>query len=255
MKRVLKFFKDSGAWGVASEFAAFLAFCVGLAEHTHDRSVSAFWWIAVSIPLFWAGAFVAWNKSTSALEDIEAAKPRIILKEPGAVHCVTVQHTFWDEGTKKVLFSGQVPFLRIAFHNDPLRSSPKSVAKGIRAYIAFFPIGHSVPSLQIDGRWAESDQPPEYSHFKSKATLLETSFGIGESHTVDIAYLSATDGKYYAWNNDNYSNINNCFVTPQHLLNCLSYSVQVRLRGEYVDETFKFTFNMKPSGFHFTQPS
>lgn len=112
-----------------------------------------------------------------------------------------------------------------------------------------------MPSLRIDGRWAESDQPTGYSPFQSKSTLLETSFGIGESHTVDIAYISGTDGKCYAWNNDNYGNINQFFVTPQHLLTGWSYGVRVRLRGEYVDETFKLTFNVKSNGFDFTQPS
>jgi hypothetical protein len=223
-----------------------------------DRKLYLFWGL-VALLICGTQAFYALlaerNSANQKLVDIETSKPRIKLKEPGAVHCKMVQHTFWDEGTKKVVFSGQVPFLCVALHNDPPSSFPNAVAKGVRAYVDFFPIGHSVASLKIDGRWAESDQPPEYSHFKSKATLLETSFGFGESRTVDIAHISGIDGQCYAWNNDNYNNFNEHYLTPKHLLTEKSYRVRVRLRGEFVDETFAFTFNVKPKGFEFTQPS
>lgn len=186
------------------------------------------------------------------LQKIEEAKPRIKLKEP-AVHHKTVFHSFRD-ATGKVLFSASVPFICIAFHNDPPNPFPGSVAKGVRAYVDFFPKGASVPTLRMDGRWAESSQPPAYSEFESKATLLETSFGFGESRTVDIAYISGTDKRCYAWNNENYAHFNEQYVTPQHLLSANSYEVQVRLRGEFVDETFRFTFNVKNENFEFTQP-
>jgi hypothetical protein len=154
-----------------------------------------------------------------------------------------------------VLFSNNVPFLCVAFINDPPNPFPKSIARGVRAFVDFFPIGQDVPVLKMDGRWAETDQPPEYSEFKSKATLLETSFGLGESHTVDIAHISGIDGKCYAWNNDNYEHFDEHYVVPKHLLTDKSYRVRVRLRGEFVEETVHFTFNVKPNDFEFTQPS
>jgi hypothetical protein len=121
--------------------------------------------------------------------------------------------------------------------------------------VEFFPTNQSGLALKMDGRWAESDQPPAYSDFASKVKLLETTFGFGESRTLDIARISRTDGKCYAWNNDNYSNFNDCYLTPQHLLTEKSYKVRIRLRGEFVDEIFSFTFNVTPDGFKFTQPS
>ena len=188
------------------------------------------------------------------VKEIDEARPHIKLKLPGAVHSKMVQHTFWDEGAKKVLFSGQVPFLCVAFRNDPPTSFPKSFARGVRAYVDFFPIGQSVPVLRMDGRWSESDQPPAYSPFQSKATLLETTFGLGESRTVDIAHISGIDGQCYAWNNDNYSDFDKHYLTTKHLLTEKSYQVQIRLRGEFVDETVRFTFNITSKGFQVTQP-
>ncbi|HTU36325.1 MAG TPA: hypothetical protein VMF66_21175 [Candidatus Acidoferrum sp.] len=187
------------------------------------------------------------------LSEINEAKPRIKPKEP-AVHCKMVFHAFKD-GNGVTVFGAEVPFLRIGFHNDPPKPFPSSIAKNVRAYVDFFPKGEIVPTLQIDGRWSESSQPPAYSEFESKASLLETSFGFGESRTVDIAYISGTDKKCYAWNNDNYAHFNEQYVTPEHLLSADNYEVRVRLRGEFVDETFKFTFNVKNEVFEFTQPS
>lgn len=189
------------------------------------------------------------------LQEIAEARPRIKLRLPGAVHNKIVQHTFCEKGTSKVLASEQSPFLCVAFYNDPPNSFPNSIAKGVRAYVEFFPTNQSGLALKMDGRWAESDQPPAYSDFASKVKLLETTFGFGESRTLDIAHISRTDGKCYAWNNDNYSNFNDCYLTPQHLLTEKSYKVRIRLRGEFVDEIFSFTFNVTPDGFKFTQPS
>jgi hypothetical protein len=226
-----------------------------------DRKGYLFWgMVAILVCGFQAfGALLRENKNLAhRLREIDDARPRIRLKEPGAVHCKMVQHTFVgkDEfGKDRVIFSGQVPFICVAFRNDPSNAFPKSVARGVRAYVEFFPIGHSVACFRMDGRWAESDQPPEYSQFKSKATLLETSFGFGESRTVDIAHISGIDGQCYAWNNDNYSNFDEHYLTQTHLLTEKSYRVQVRLWGEFVDETFVFTLNIKPNGFGFTQPS
>jgi hypothetical protein len=190
---------------------------------------------------------------TQQLQEIEKTRPQIKPKEP-AVHSKLAHHRFTEKNSQVVLYDGMVPFLCVAFDNDPLVPSPKSVAEGVSAYIQFFKRGGTVPVLQMNGRWVESDQPPAYSDFKSKAVLLHTSFGIGESRAIDIAYISGTDGKCYAWNNDNYDYFDVQYVYPKHLLTESSYRVRVRLRGILVDETFEFTFDIKANGFEFTQP-
>lgn len=186
------------------------------------------------------------------LQDIEKAKPAIKPKLPGSVHELPVFHGFQDQSGNRI-FTGIVPFLRITFWNDPAMSLPQTMAKGVRAFVSFFPSTYSVSSMRMDGRWVETDQPSGYSPFVSKAHLLETTFGIGESKTVDIAYISGIDDRCYAWNNDNYQYPD--FRDPNHILDALGCRVTVRLRGEYLDESFTFYFWIKNGHFVFTQPS
>jgi hypothetical protein len=72
MDSLLEFCKDSGGWGVASEVAALAVFSVGLWEHFHDKAVAPFVLIGISVPLFWAGAFVAWYKKRKDTIDLRA---------------------------------------------------------------------------------------------------------------------------------------------------------------------------------------
>jgi hypothetical protein len=187
------------------------------------------------------------------LRAIADARPRIKLRLPGAVHGITVNHAVLRKGTSDVMTSSLSPFLRVAFYNDPPNSFPTSVAKGVRAYVEFRTTNPSGLALAMEGRWAESDQPPALPDFVSTAKLLEITFGLGETRNLDIAYISITDGKCYAWNNDNYRNFDNNYLTPTHLLPEKSYKVKIRLRGEFVDETFCFPFSVTPDGFNFSQ--
>lgn len=182
------------------------------------------------------------NQLSRRLTEIEEATPLIRPKAPGAVHCIQV----WQGPNIRV------PFLRVRFWNDPPASHPKAVGKGVRAFVRFFPSGHGVSSLEIPGRWSESDQPDVTKPHISTAPLEETTFGFGESKTVDIAYISSVDGGCYAWNNENYKYPQ--FQNPSHLLNELGYTVDVLLRGEMLDATFRFTFHVTNGTFKFTQP-
>lgn len=210
--------------------------------------------VVCSAQSFWASHKQVKDLSRQ-LQEIDEARPRIKAKLPDAVRSLTVNHVFFHLGTKQPMSVQSVPFLQVAFHNDPLKPFPHSIAKGVRAFVEFTPEGKDTPSLKIDGRWAENDQPPARGAFESKSDILETSFGFGESHNLDIAYISGTDGMCYAWNNDNYANFDNRYLTPSHLLPAVNYEVRVRLRGEFVDEVFKFKFTVARGGFTFSQPA
>ena len=62
------FFRNTGAWGVASVSAALLVFGLALWEHAHDKPVSAFVFVCLSIPLFWVGSLVAWRKAAQEVD-------------------------------------------------------------------------------------------------------------------------------------------------------------------------------------------
>jgi hypothetical protein len=216
-------------------------------------------------PLFWASvriAFVlsaigAWwiehktsSERAAQLEEIERARPRITLKQPGAVYSEATALNFSDKQGRAVV-SFSVPFLKVRFVNDPKHSYPAAKANGIRAKINYYRCTDNFLVLSIDGRWAESDQPPLYNPAASKAHLLPATFGHGEEHSLDIAYRDPENGQPYAWNNDNYNYPG--FRYDHHLLPGDCFRVEVRLRGDLVDETFSFNFRATPSGFETAQ--
>jgi len=212
-------------------------------------------------PLFWASvriafvlsAGVAWwlEHRTSAeqaarLEEIERAKPTIKLKEPGAVYTEAVALNFTTKQGHPVV-SFNVPFLKVRFVNDPEQAHPAAKADGVRAKISYYRCSDNALVLSIDGRWAESDQPPLYNPAASKAHLLPTTFGHGEEHSLDVAYRDSETGQYFAWNNDNYNYPG--FTYDRHRLDGDCFRVEVRLRGDFVDETFSFRFRISATGF------
>jgi hypothetical protein len=212
-------------------------------------------------PVFWASvriAFVlsliaAWwiehktsSERAARLEEIEHAKPKIKLKQPGAVYAELTALNFSDVHGRNVV-SFNVPFLKVRFVNDPDHSYPAAKANGVRAKINYYRCSDNALVLSVDGRWAESDQPPLYNPAASKAHLLPATFGHGEEHSLDLAYRDPENGKYYAWNNDNYNYAG--FRSDRHLLEGDCFRVEARLRGDFVDETFSLKFHTSHDGF------
>lgn len=227
---------------------------VGLSQ---SNKKSYLCWGLVAMLVCGAQAFAAQASKISnlsrRLREIDEAKPRIRPKLPGAVGSIPVDHVFRND-RGEVVFSQTVPFLQIKFWNDPIHPYPRAVAKGVRAYVQFYHIGHeAAPVLTIPGRWSESTQPPGLPPLLEKEHLYETTFGFGQVRTVDIAFIDLSTGNCYAWNNDNYGHPR--FANPRHLLQAASYVVHIRLRGEFVDETVRFTFNVRSNKFEFTQPT
>jgi hypothetical protein len=187
------------------------------------------------------GAFRMVSKTEQELEAIEKAKPRIKLKEPGAIYIESVSQNYGNK-----IFNS-VPFLKVRFMNDPGGPYPSAKANDVRATINYFRLADSAHILSIDGRWAESDQPSAISPLASKSHLLPTTFGIGEAHSLDIAYRDVQTGKYFAWNNDNYRYP--FFRYDHHLLEGDRFRVEIRLLGDWVDERFSFSFKATDDGF------
>lgn len=210
-------------------------------------------WLAAAL-CFVVANFMVWNRerklatdATSRLAELETTKPHIVLREPNGIYFEYVWHRFTGPNGN-IIREQHVPYLKVRFTNNPEHPSPMSEAEGIRAFIDFYALPDNCLLFQMDGRWSETDQPPVLSPFSSTAPLLGTSFGIGESKSVDIAYRDSS-GEYYGWNNDNYSNFNNFYVTPKHLLNGEEFRVDVRLRGKYVDSRITFKFRKKDNAF------
>jgi len=175
------------------------------------------------------------------LEAVDKAKPRIRLKEPGAIHIEQVAHNFTDG------YSYTVPFLQIRFVNDPSEPYPSAKAPEVRAKIDYYRFEDNTHLLSIDGRWSDSDQPSGISPHASKNYLLATTFGHGEEHSLDIAYRDGETRQYFAWNNDNYNYHH--FRYAHHHLRGDHFRVQIHLRGDWIDEKFSFAFRTTHNGF------
>lgn len=204
-----------------------------------------FWsctWIAfvVSAGILIRQEYTARRKAEKALADIENARPRIILKQPKAVYI-----------EKDVQIAGAdaqfvAPFLKVRFVNDPSAPYPNSKANGIAARIRYFRDSDDTPLLEIDGRWADSDQPSLRDFRQSRTDLLRTAFDIGDMHELDVAYKDPRTGNCYAWNNDNYNYGD--MTKPEHRLDGESLRAEVRLLGAWVDTTFSVRFKNAATG-------
>jgi hypothetical protein len=69
IKNVSEFVLDAAGWGLASVLAALASFGVGIWEHIHDKTVPSYVFLCLSVPLFWAGSYIAWTKKKQALDD------------------------------------------------------------------------------------------------------------------------------------------------------------------------------------------
>jgi hypothetical protein len=196
----------------------------------------------------WAKEYERAEDVNSRLDAIDKAKPRIMLKEPGAIHCESVTQTFRDE-TGRILKQRVDTFLKVRFINDPELSVPSSKATGVIATVDYYRCSDNVLVFSLDGRWSESTQPSGISPLESKLHLLSATFLQGQQRSLDIAFCDGDSGKYYAWNNDNYNAVNEFFVYPPHALIGDRFKITIRLRGDFVNETFSFSFRTENSGF------
>lgn len=101
MRPLKEFVQDAGGWGLVSVVAAALAFGIGWWDHAHDKPISAFVFVCLSIPLFWVGAFLAWHKKRSELEQERArnARPDI---DGEILEAFIAVPKFWNESGNEI---------------------------------------------------------------------------------------------------------------------------------------------------------
>jgi hypothetical protein len=173
------------------------------------------------------------TRSDERLRELEESGPKIVLCDPGAWHVETIQLA--RDGVVQVT----AQFVKVRFVNTPKLNTPKAIARGVRAKIKFFNTNGELV-LQMDGRWDDTKQPGIERFGESTSDLLPVDFGIQEARNLDIALWDPRFDSFVAWNNDNYAFQN--FVKPEHNLRGDKFSVEIRLVGVHVDETFSNAF-------------
>lgn len=74
--KMWEFVCDAGRWGMTSTLAALVAFVSSIYEHVQGKAIPAYVLIAISVPLFWFGAYMAWSKKRHELEEERAKDGR-----------------------------------------------------------------------------------------------------------------------------------------------------------------------------------
>jgi hypothetical protein len=80
-RKVKEFTVGAGGWAVASELASLVFFLMSIVSASrYTAFLSAYVFLVISVPLFWIGAFIAWNKKATELdaEKSRNAKPEIV---------------------------------------------------------------------------------------------------------------------------------------------------------------------------------
>jgi hypothetical protein len=247
MDWLTKFVRDSGGWGLTSEIAAFVLFGFAVWEHTQDKPVTAFAMLAISVPLFWAGALVAWKKEFDAVEHyrkIFSTMPRL---RPAEFYANSVIYQYGD-GSMPPRRVGSSVHLKI--RNDPQFPVPEANAKGVSAKITFYDSQNS-ELFTFDARWSDTDQPSSRAQLQSKFDLLCVDIPIGQTREIDIAMKYPDETDAYGFNNDSY--FCSQYQNPQWKLVGEDFTVEVRVRGTYIDKIWRMRFKntakeLKPEG-------
>ena len=187
--------------------------------------------------------FIVWNRGNQraqvaehALEEVEKAKPKIVLREPNAIHVQDIGMGIRVSGVPHT--EKTVPFVKVRFVNKPKGNYPNSVAQKVSARIR---ISDLSGKCQVDmaGRWDDTTQPSFIAFGFSKTDLQFVDFGILQERGLDIAFRDI-DGSFVAWNNDNYDYQD--MRKPEHVLTGKEFQVEIKLSAVWVDETFVFQF-------------
>ena len=121
------------------------------------------------------------------------------------------------------------------------------------ASITFFTQDGNTPLLEMEGRWAETDQPSVRDWRESKTDLLQIEFGIGAVRHLGIGFHDPKTQGFVAFNNDNYSYVD--AKKPEHILTGENFRVEIRVRGPWIDETFTSFFSNTANGLEIVSAS
>jgi hypothetical protein len=132
MRQIGKFIADAGSWGLVSVVAAVVFFAIGIRDHAQDKPISAFVFVCLSVPLFWAGAYIAWSKKNSELNAFNEY-PRIEIRVFEAF--ILPQDMYAD------------CFVRISLHNN----------SNVRTIIPDYRLSISITGKILDGADALND--------------------------------------------------------------------------------------------------
>jgi hypothetical protein len=163
--------------------------------------------------------------------------PRLVVR-PNALYEET-RYTLLPLGggprTAQIQFS--TILLRIT--NDPVVSTADSIAVKVGATLSFYDL-QGGELFSFDGRWGDTTQPPHLEQHQNRFDLLTADIPIGRTRELGVAIKYPHDEECYGVNNDSYGYP--LLKNPNWRLEGEEFSVRIRVRGAFVDKTWRVRF-------------
>lgn len=128
--------------------------------------------------------------------------------------------------------------------NPAIEGKPRHAMRGVAAKIEYQDASGKL--FQLDGRWADSDQPTDPT--RSTTHLLRVDFNVGDEHPLDIV-AQFHDG-CYAVNTDS---LRSGIKNPDKKLQGPMIPISVRLLSEDVDQTFQLELKINSDAIELMQ--
>jgi hypothetical protein len=241
MWRFIQFLKDSGGWGLTSTLATLFVYLIGLYEHFQGNTIAASILLALTVPLFWIGAYISWSKKDDELNELKKQLQEFpkIKQVPGSFKC---DARTWreDHQGKSIIDVRDICSLVAKFKNDPQFHGEKATAKDVIALTSFFNIDvEQSPRFlfTVNSRWATNPEPKPKD---SNKDILGTDIRIGETVELDIAVKYLLEDDAFAVTNEGYGS--HALRHPKFQLDGNRFLAVVRLMAVNIKETFEFRF-------------
>lgn len=241
MRDFIAFFKAIyGEWGSGVTGSLSAPFAVAALVTTSQWLRYSFGAFALTLVI--ASVYQVWRREHRALEDVSAkfkGLPRLrLLPENVKVEIRQITYFQMIDGRRVTNQGEQLLYCCVQAYitNDPRVATPNSVASGISAFLTYKDeAGEKLLSMQ--GRWGDMEQPQPNG---PRVDLDTASFAIGQTRELDMFFKLFTDADCWAFNNTSYGC--DTFKCPGFRLRGENFSVDIRARGPYVDQTWKVRF-------------
>lgn len=167
-----------------------------------------------------------------------------LIEDPIYINDVRMQSKYQTSTGSLSLLEAISCMAHIAFSNNPKYCTDKNSPDKIRAEISFYNKNNKRILGPLQGRWVETDEPPEIR--KGKKRILESiDFpNNGAIRSLDLFLKYPEDEYCYGYNNDSYNYV--ILQNPAFIIKEKHFFVVVQLKGAYLrTKTWKFEVKTK----------
>jgi hypothetical protein len=183
------------------------------------------------------------HKETEELKDRLEDVPRLVLGQDG-LHA-DIRPLTARAGNTHILLAN-LSCLHVSFKNDPLKTTPHSMARDILAEIRFFDEKTGAFLLEVQGRWEDTTEPQLAAGQTAAEDLSGVDFKIGQTRKLDIAFKYQNESECFATSNEVYA-VHNWKLPKNKILSPL-VEARIRLRGVGVDSAWGLVFENPQNG-------